>query len=777
MKIFFTFIMWFLFLFTGTVIGSVESSSLMKIVDSDKLFVEFSSVSVDMTASDTLSFHGADTLRSDGVDSLWSVAIDTVDSEVVDTLRSTAVDTVYIEHADTLLQGVTQTPDTLARAVRQPTRWKRLTDFLVNDFDIYPMKTAAYPGSQVIITDSTNRWNQWIEYSDRLSKTPGVISYRLGGFNRTDYYLMDGRGLSYQRLFIEGMSSVNPVIGYPVYAVLPLERMSHITQSDANVSVRTDLEIQKYYVRKPLTRITYDQSTFELRSTEAHITQMLNRQTGIDIAYQGKNYGGEYNRFLTESRQVSARIFYNLNSRYLLQTLLLFNGIQHQESDGYNIANMSTFNFSRFFADPVRLLAESSYRNTQLQISVQKRANTSGHNRNNAIDTDLANMPRLDAEEFNSSRDITRINSENDQSESIRTYADARFMVYHDRTRRFYYASDDTSFYRVLSYHASAMRLIRQQYVSIQGELRSGYYYMDENRSPSLSLNNWSTLETELNLGLHPISGIDIPVHGRYLMRSDNFTEWESGVGIQIAPLSYLRLGLQAARHQKIPSIQQLYWLGSLRGNASLTLEIHNRLSVGLEVGREGGAIRSEVSVYLSDQDRLTVMANDSLFAQVGGLGQWGGVARIGYHTGRWEVDFSTTLQQYRGGNQGTISEIIAGSGLRIWNRGSIHWKGYLFDKATFVKAGLNGIFSPNRYRTAKYIPVADFWDISQIEPEIPGFIRLDAELTARVRTMFVFVRWENFTQGYLEQGYFETAKYPMPSQRLRFGLRVIFSN
>lgn len=732
MKSMLTFIVLYFYLSIGMVSSAMESSSLIK--KHDIQLMEFS-------YAPTYTFK-ADTLRS----------------EVIDTLGSAAADTVHIESADTVLQVVVQPPDTLARTIRKPSRWERITDFLVNDFDVYPMKRTAYPGSKEIMTDSTIRWNQWIEYADYLSITPGVISYRLGGFNRTDYYLMEGRGLSQQRLYIDGMSTVNPITGYPVYAVLPLERMSQITKSYANVSVRSDLEIQKYYVRRPLTRITYDQSTFELRSTDAHISQMLNRQTGIDIAYQGKNYGGEYNRFLTESRQASARLFYNFNSRYLFQTLLLYNGIQHQESDGYNIANMSTFNFSRFFADPVRSFATSSYRNSQLQILLQRRASNPGI------------RSRISDSSLTISDDIRN-------EHQISTNADALFMLYHDRTRRFYYASNDTSFYRVLSYHATAMRYIRQEHFSLQGEMRAGYFYMDENRSPSLSVDNWSTLETELNLGLHPMSGIDIPVHGRYLMRSDNFTEWESGVGIRFAPLSFLRFGVHAARHQKIPGIQQLYWQGSHIGNLSISPEIHNRMRVKLEVGRVDGAIQSDVSAYVSDQNRLTIVGVDSVFAQVGGIGQWGGVARIGYHTGRWEVDFSTTLQQYRGGDRGTITETIARSGLRLWNRGSIHWKGYLFDNATFVKAGLYGIFSPNSYRSARYIPVADLWDISQIEPEIPGFIRLDAELMARIRTMFVLVRWENFTQGYLEQGYFETAKYPMPSKRLRFGIRVVFSN
>jgi hypothetical protein len=797
MKIISTFIVWQLILVglvpdqsvgtSGKIEGNLISAEVT-VAQNGAVFERHDGRSIvnnSIVQQDTLKPVSQDTLHAD------TLRADTLRADTlrVDTLQTVSVDTLILAQPDSLPTTPVVQPDTLARTVQKPGLRDRIRDFLVNDFDIYPLRMGAYPGSEVVLTDSTVRWNQWIEYADRLSRSPGVISYRLGGFNRTDYYLMDGRGLEHQRLYIEGMSAVNPVLGNPVYATLPLERMSHITQSDLNVSQRSDLELQKYYLRKPLTRITYDQSTFELRSTDAHVSQMINRQAGVDIAYLGKNNGAEYNRFLTESRQASARIFYNYSSRYLIQTLLLYNGIQHQESDGYAIADMFSFNYSRFFADPLRLNAESSYRNTQLQISVQRRAKLAGNGRRNfsvagdieisegAIDDGAAADTVATSGNAEFTETAVAVNTTSSVNDQVSTYTDARFMVYHDRTRRFYYAQTDTSFYRVLSYHATAMRLFRQQFYTIQAELRSGYYYMDGNRSPSLSVDNWSTLESELNMALHPGPVFYLPVHARYKLRSDSFTEWETGLGVLVSPFSLLRFGIYGSMHQKIPTMQQLHWRGSIVGNSGLVSELHQRASIKLGLGRESGPLQAEITAYVTEQDRLTVVGVDSMFAQVGGVGQWGGVARAWYHTRRWEVDFSTTLQQYTGGDGSAVTESIVGSGLRIWNRGSIHWKGYLFDNATFVKAGLYGIFSPNSYRTAKYIPVADFWDISQIELEIPGFIRFDAELSARVRTMFVLVRWENFTQGYLEDGYFETANYPMPSQRLRFGIRVIFSN
>ena len=58
-------------------------------------------------------------------------------------------------------------------------------------FPVYLLNAPQVMQSAAIQTDSTLRWNQWLDYSELVSRSKGVISHRLGGFNRNDFHLID----------------------------------------------------------------------------------------------------------------------------------------------------------------------------------------------------------------------------------------------------------------------------------------------------------------------------------------------------------------------------------------------------------------------------------------------------------------------------------------------------------------------------------------------------------------------------------------------------------
>lgn len=62
------------------------------------------------------------------------------------------------------------------------------------DFVIYPVKMPQIPGSNVILTDSTNRWRQWLEYQEFVAGQFGTVSFRLGSTGRTDLLIQSGLG-------------------------------------------------------------------------------------------------------------------------------------------------------------------------------------------------------------------------------------------------------------------------------------------------------------------------------------------------------------------------------------------------------------------------------------------------------------------------------------------------------------------------------------------------------------------------------------------------------
>jgi hypothetical protein len=614
----------------------------------------------------------------------------------------------------------------------------------VVEFDVYPLKMPISPGARVLETDSTLRWSQWNEWSDRISRSPSAISYRLGGFTRNDFHFMNGYEPFSQRFYLEGMSMRNPVTGDPLHQNFALERLSHLQEYSGGITLRTDMELQRYYSQEPTTRIYYDQSANQMRNTHAQLSQLIRKNWGYDLIYNGRNYSGEYQRAQTVSKQMSARTFFHINDRYLAQALILFNAAQLQESNGYQIADLPSFNFQTFFAPPIRTNASSSSRQSQVQVALIRRGNAPARK---SIDQ-TSHKP-----------------------------ADSRVILYHNRYRRYYDAPADTTNIRILSYHAAAQHNIDWGFVRAQAELRSGYFVPDQSRSRSLSVGNWSETEAEAHISLHPLPLLEIPLQARAMRRSDGFEEWESSAGGRINLFNRIALMGKVSVGERMPTIQQLYWQGNISGNPSLETSFDTRTEAGVEFTSGRWPLTLGVSAFMQEQSNRVFLLPDSTFGQFSNVGSQGGTFYGSFESARWEFRASTTIQQYESDNLEIPVQFLSGSGLRIWNKGSVHWKGYVLDNATYIKIGVYGMFSPNYYRTAQYIASMDYWEGSLQTQDIPFFARVDFDLTARVRNMFVLVRYENIADGLGQFGYYEASSYPMPSRRLRFGLRVLFRN
>lgn len=610
-------------------------------------------------------------------------------------------------------------------------------------FRVYPVRMRPAPLYEMVENDSTLRWRHWLEWSDKLSRKAGTITYRQGGFNRTDYVLYNGLGLRSQQLYIEGMHTHNAVTGQAMYPHISLERLSRAYVYETGLTQRTEIELQRMYLRRPRTRVRYEQSSFDLRSTEVQLAQMATRQLGLEVMYHGKNHDGEYQRSQTESRQMSARAWYHISPRYVAQTMIQYNGIQLQESGGYSIANLSTFNFSRFFANPVFTGATSSVRQTQVQLALMRREGVIGDSSHTQL-------------------------------------AESRLLLYYDRYRRSFSRTNEFTSYRYQGINAALQHHLRLPFLHARGEVRGSHYFLIPSQNPSVSINHWSLLHTEIRADLQPpvpFGNVALPLLLRSELRSDGVHEWEAGVGARISPISMLTLIAGYHIGMKAPTIQQRYWVGQLSGTADLPEAGEQRMQLGAIFQPGNGDLRLEAVGYLHKYDHLHVLRSDSTFGRIAAVDQWGARLTADWHHPSWEVHLSSTLQQYQSDNPSIEAQFLSGSGLRIWNRGSVHWKGYVLDRAAFIKTGVYGMFSPNAYRPAAYIVSADYWDGGQDVPEIPGFIRVDIDLTARVRTLMVLLRYENVTQGLMQQGYYESPVYPMPSRRLRFGLRVYFTN
>lgn len=307
--------------------------------------------------------------------------------------------------------------------------------------------------------------------------------------------------------------------------------------------------------------------------------------------------------------------------------------------------------------------------------------------------------------------------------------------VYATRFRRFYKETVDTSFYRVSGVGAYATRFASLGAIRGDATLRAERFVADPERRRSLAIADWNRAELETNLRLGILSGTWIAG-----ARSDGGTESRLSATAD-AGLVYA----SASVAQRMLSIQQAHWRTSAGVEDAAPTEILTRLEGGF---RWKGAT---LSGYLRSTDTLDVV---------------GGFAEYRVETDRWEYGVSSTIQE-------NLSDDSYGT--RAWNRAWVYWKGTLFNNATYVKTGFHATWVPIGYVAPTYDGTTDTWtEYDPLGASIPSFYRVDWDLSARVRNLFILVRWEHLNQYAGQLGYEETAFYPMPGRGVRFGMRVV---
>jgi hypothetical protein len=142
-----------------------------------------------------------------------------------------------------------------------------------------------------------------------------------------------------------------------------------------------------------------------------------------------------------------------------------------------------------------------------------------------------------------------------------------------------------------------------------------------------------------------------------------------------------------------------------------------------------------------------------------------------------FEGEVSGTYKMFSSKSLHPVNRLLDESGEKVWVKSRFYWKNYMFHRATFVKAGFSGIYSPNPFRTAEFIAPLNRWQHGTNEFINPSYYRLDVDVSARIRWFMVVLKWENVLDELEQPGYFETISYPMPGRRFRFGVRILFTN
>src|SRR5699024_51984 len=135
---------------------------------------------------------------------------------------STGTDSLVIDYVETPLDSVTiTTADTLSGGEKEKPLVK-----------LRPWQVHGPMGARVTATDSTLRWQTWPDWTDKLNRDPGVISYRLGTNLRTNAVQRFAHEPRHQQLYWGNIPLNDPVSGMVKWWLIPQNKISHMYAKD-----------------------------------------------------------------------------------------------------------------------------------------------------------------------------------------------------------------------------------------------------------------------------------------------------------------------------------------------------------------------------------------------------------------------------------------------------------------------------------------------------------------------------------------------------------------
>lgn len=600
---------------------------------------------------------------------------------------------------------------------------------------LVPMRQEIPTGFQTVFTDSLLRWEQWYNIAERENSRTGAITYRLGANGRHDGIMFRAIEPRHRRVYFDGIPVHDPVTNSLNSNLMPIDRMKVYAEQSDGAVYRSWYELDRFYVTKPLTWINFEETARNVRRAEAIFTANFNRRTNMELAYRGNNDDADYRRNQLSGRQASIRFTRYLSERWAAQAMLFYNSFQMNEPEGFQIEEGLGFHFEPTLTNPVSQNSRSSIRNTMVSATLYYRP---------------------------------------DEEASV----SGKAHIYQKRYRRFYYAPDDTSFYRTITWggHATARLRAGRQFLEPYINLTSTT--VDKDLNQSLARTAWNMVEAGAKARIEPLDFIRVDGWSSLAYRSDDESGFEAGYRFEFNPGGNFRAYQSFSIGKLIPSIQQKYWLtGFYSGDAGIRPEQIGRIEAGISWGR-GWLDAVGIRAYMSEiRSPIVNDLETGMFINIDDYRSVGGEAFAGIETKKWEINLSATAQKYMSGSDWFENRFLDGSGIRIWNRLSVFYKDYFFDFATFARVGMSVMFSPNSYFSSRYIPMLDIWDPVSDSFELPGFFRADLEATARIRSFMFLFKYENVFNEVGQLGYFETAPYPMPPRRYRIGVRLILRN
>ncbi len=581
-------------------------------------------------------------------------------------------------------------------------------------------------------TDSTLRWVNMLNLFDRFHRQRGAVTYRMGTVGRMDGLELHAFESRHLGLEMEGMNINDPLTGAVNWNRLTFHKISEFNEMNYGGIYRAETRLRDHYLIQPRTYLNFDESKFNYRSLEFSYTQNLRKNTNLELSFWDRRDGAGYNRQDVEGRQIVARVYHQLNHNWLVKAGYINNVLERQESFGYNITDPQFFAFNRFIEIPIQNSANAEQKSSDVYVQLHHRTDTT----------------RTVSTKFG-------LHYQNDDWD----------LTYNADTLA-------TSFRNVELF---ARQKIGKGSTQLTGTARA--FALSEREGRNLTETSWfgGNASVRLTQKLAGFAQADASII--YTVFDDSRTTNDASARIKISPFKRTSLSVFGGYLSRAPDIQAAYWQSAqFTGNSELLNE--ESLLYGAEA-RVGLSRTLQLGVRgdMRETEHATFVNSDGIFENIDPYSMVSGTAWLALDSRRFEGEISGTYNTFSSTGSNPINQQLNGSGDRIWLRGNLYWKNYLFNRATFVKAGVSGMFSPNAYRTAEFFTPLNRWQHGTNEFINPSFYRLDFDLSARVRWFMLLLKWENILDRIDQLGYFESVGYPMPEMRFRFGIRVLFTN
>ncbi|MCG8372996.1 MAG: hypothetical protein MI700_05665 [Balneolales bacterium] len=629
------------------------------------------------------------------------------------------IDSLSINMSDTLITDSLQVSDPDSLEPPKP-EFERIS----------PWKTQAGTGFKAIRDDSLLRWEIWPNWGDFYAYRHNAVSFRQGTTGRIDAFEISGYGPYEQEIRVDGIDISDPVTGLVNFNLVPTNKIGLVIERMAG-NYESDIELKDYYLTKPLSHLNFDEASYNYRNLEFMVAQNFEERTNLEISFWDRRDGGNFVENDVQGNQILVKGYHFLREDVQIRGTILRNEINREEPFGYDIGDISTFDFNEFTTQSNVVNAQSQTLRRDLIVGIYHRADSTAPEQ-----AGLAVKQTLSKLDFPNSR--------------------------------------DTLFWETSSYTLEGFRQISNN--SWKARLSANMEYNNAKRARNFSRQGWMDIQVRPEFELDVSQKIELSASGRYGYRTTDHHEFELSLYSGFRFSNRTNLSMTGSLYSKMPTIQTLYWSsGGFTGNENL----ENRQGFILY-----GKIENEVSrrISIGASTRFSTINNDffvnsdSLFTNGSDYSELAGTLFGSYRVRNFEFESSVTTNGFL--VTSTPGEETNTPDSKVWIRNNVFIQGYLYDRATYVRGGVKTVFSPIPYVTRAFNSELQFWETSSSEQwEVPSFFRLDAELSARLRGMMILIRWENLLDGVSQAGYFESASLPMPGRRLIVGIRAQFRN